>query len=81
MTTTTTETTILFTICLDISADPHDYPWFVEEDGEQVGHVLDVESADATDEELKDALRAEYPSSYGTISDDRIKIWRSHADD
>lgn len=67
---------IAISICLDTAADPQDYPWFLRENGEVVGQVLDVQSADATDQELVVALRAEFPTSYGTLSDDQITVVR-----
>lgn len=75
-TTMSKTTEIAISICLDTAADPQDYPWFLKLNGEQVGQVLDVESADATDQELVAALRAEFPTSYGTLAHDQITVVR-----
>jgi hypothetical protein len=79
--TVTNSTNIIVTICLDTSAGKSDYPWYLKEDGEQVGQVLDVQHASATDDQLRAALRAEFPTSYGTLPDGQVRIWRSGADD
>lgn len=62
-------------ICHD-STMTDDYPWFIKEDGEQVGQVLDIEASDATDDELIAALRNEFPTSYGKLADTDITIIR-----